>query len=1299
MVFGSESGRRAVDTMRMEYERFTSGIKRLLFDKKNLGREVEEIPEGERMVRLKVPLGKDYTAVVVGSTDHGGPGSEYCVGGKHNGENQDGLFVGAREVNENKRALIAGVVDAAGGHGDGVQISTVVNEEISVNLQANKGMEASFDKANEKATEDVPKGRACAVAVEIIADEESGKIEMKEGWWGDSTIHVGRDGKLQPELRSKTQNMAMLLHEEEGYHSAPPDQRSAIASWIGADPKKNKFSAAEFTHTELQDNDIIILASDSLGDVVSDYEIEKILQESEGAEAIQKALVDLIRQRTTSLSYVIRTSESQNITRTRKPDTKEGDNTTVLVVEIKRAKKVADTDPYIPIVETKRSKDWTESDMREYIRTQLVNGDVLPTRIDGIIDDIISWVPDEKDKIEKKEIVDILLDTYFDFRSDSKKSSLQKLGYYVRGRLEDAGMNGNKLEEVTESILASTWTEEATDDLQRDMADADIEFFLQTNKEDSYSFPGIINDRLSALVKFDKKRGEKTKKLVEELEDEIQSFDGTNRTLITAILNDILSGENVPYNMFDSEVRNLLGSIRTGVHAPLPPGVLRGEGMVKEPIVTRLSSNVPLPDVHADNLERKERKRKEEDKEKSELAAVPQQTDLQSLGKKKKPWWKRPGTWIATGLAALGISIAASQGANIEKKQAAQPHNDPGTGAETDTGTSVSVTSGARPAETDVLGILNAAAERDAEPTDTVEDIAETNVEDAGGKVVEVEGGRWVGDVLHLDADVGQDLEEPEADVTITVEDLEKYADSDESEEESETESDGPSAPEDRETHETRVANLAGRQAEPQPEGEEEESDSAEAEEEAKEDEVLYGKTFSQEAKKGDGFYRLTRRILEEIHQKDDALYDKMIDHARQQYDIGGASANDVLTRIITELAKPHGTRLTTSGDTLYKKGVRKDQTMFYIHVGTNGDVAMTITGTKDFGETRSLRERKAKRTVALQKNGIDSMDQLSSGDLSAVQPEDAANFATEGFVTLPENVRPGDIVEHQGRYYLVTDGVNEEHDAYFALPLPKEMTAEDVDKLLKQKSTGSSELTPQEKRAQRKARTLAEKKKRGKAKKAKRAANMRAGVHKDKQHRTPKIAFNPIEGPQAAPYPGSGAIKKLSLSEAVPRIPVKPLSDTQGFARDEVQVTLPPTKTSPRKRGISQIGETSTLEGETTKPSGKKRSRDKIKQSNKKASSENTQRNPNSREVRGHIKFEVAGQKFHRGQKVMYTSAPRRGEPVTKEHIVLGPSKGDPPGLVLALYGKGADGKRKKIRQFYIAEGTVRSDRLKTKT
>ena len=422
-----------------EYERFTSGIRRLLFNKENLGKEIADIPEEERIVKLEIPLGRKHVAVVVGSTDYGGPKSKYGLDTRHNGENQDSLFVGTYETDEGNHVMTGGVVDAAGGHGGegvGVKISTVVNREISQCLQNKTTMEQAFANADKKATQDVPDGKACAVAVRIAVDHKTGEIEMTEGWWGDSSIHVARGGKLLTEARSETQNLATALVKatngtQVAYFKDFASNKNIIFGWLGIKKNSDKLndtgssqeSQAGFHSMKMQVGDVVILASDSLGDVVSDYEIEKICQENKGAEAIQNALLSLIRERIVADSYIIKTSEleAEDVSINKEPGKKEGDNTTVLVIEIKKAEH--DTDPYVSVLPVGLESDDTgdddsvaregiaETNWEKYVRDRLIEaGAVVGVVLDGQVREILkSAIYENLSREIQKNLLDVAI--------------------------------------------------------------------------------------------------------------------------------------------------------------------------------------------------------------------------------------------------------------------------------------------------------------------------------------------------------------------------------------------------------------------------------------------------------------------------------------------------------------------------------------------------------------------------------------------------------------------------------------------------------------------------------------------------------------------------------------------------------------------------------------------------------------------------------------------------------------------------------------------------------------------------
>lgn len=259
-------------------------------------------------------------ATVASTTTYGGPGSKYRT------INEDSFFFGINV----SRSLIAGVVDGAGGSCFGYLAGKLANEALATKLYEGKNVIAAFASADEHVILNGKGGYATGVAIEV---DEHLFVQMAAK--GDTRAMTLRDEQLfregttviQSEVAKKIEQGLLPPH---AIHTAKG--RNIIYSIIG-----NHNMPLTSSAFQARPGDVLVLASDGLWDVISDFEILQMSKNYRGTQ-LQKALYALAFERNNSteeFALQFGPNEVYVLSPLHVSETKcRGDNITVQVVEL-----------------------------------------------------------------------------------------------------------------------------------------------------------------------------------------------------------------------------------------------------------------------------------------------------------------------------------------------------------------------------------------------------------------------------------------------------------------------------------------------------------------------------------------------------------------------------------------------------------------------------------------------------------------------------------------------------------------------------------------------------------------------------------------------------------------------------------------------------------------------------------------------------------------------------------------------------------------------------------------------------
>jgi len=291
-----------------------SFLKTVISDEEFLGRP-DKCPFNDHSYHFLAPQAK-----VVSTTTYGGPGSKYKK------INEDSYFFGMNT----RHSLISGVIDGSGGSKSGYLGGKMANEALSLTLRNGDTLRSAFSEADRNVIQYAKGGYAAGVAVEVQGDLKTFLASK-----GDAKALTLRDGEI---LKDGTS----IIHSKVAYqidkgqlpaHAIHTSNRkNVIYSVIG-----NRRLPLHQSSFQGESGDMIIMATDGLWDVVTDYEILQLSAYC-NAKDLQKAIYDLALERNNSRKpFSIQFSEKE--THVISPlffegEVAKGDNITVQIIEL-----------------------------------------------------------------------------------------------------------------------------------------------------------------------------------------------------------------------------------------------------------------------------------------------------------------------------------------------------------------------------------------------------------------------------------------------------------------------------------------------------------------------------------------------------------------------------------------------------------------------------------------------------------------------------------------------------------------------------------------------------------------------------------------------------------------------------------------------------------------------------------------------------------------------------------------------------------------------------------------------------
>ncbi len=303
---------------------------RFFYNKALYGDHPDRVPHEETHKDIETLLGR---AVV--TCDYGGPGSKYDK------ENQDSFVMGSTRDG----SIYLAVIDGAGGSGGGLEASITVNRDLGNTLEQGMSPVEAIQSAmnvltsinDKKKAQIESQGRrfnfanqgiyATGVAAKV---ERSGRVQLAAS--GDSKIATIRNGDI---LRAGTTQMQNIpsdliksgdLDPQDFYiHHFKSSITGGIGIKDGASPEGQEFQG--------QHRDRIVLASDGLWDLVSEYEVAQLSKQCNSAGALETRLFALAYERNNlGTPYVLEHAPGVFVPVPRYP--KSGDNITIAVIEL-----------------------------------------------------------------------------------------------------------------------------------------------------------------------------------------------------------------------------------------------------------------------------------------------------------------------------------------------------------------------------------------------------------------------------------------------------------------------------------------------------------------------------------------------------------------------------------------------------------------------------------------------------------------------------------------------------------------------------------------------------------------------------------------------------------------------------------------------------------------------------------------------------------------------------------------------------------------------------------------------------
>lgn len=260
---------------------------------------------------------------VAARTDTGGPRSKYS-------KNEDAMFTLATS-----RSLVVGVIDGAGGSGNGKLAAELGALNFARGFREGQSFEDALE-LGDRAICDAPwpseyqRGYATGVLAQIGSPEKTNQVTI--GYAGDAKALTIREGQKLDAGTTKFQNIAQTKIDQgfappEGYYNHP--QNHIITGGFGIpDDRRRLPQIMEFAG---QPGDLLVMASDGLWDNVSEFEIIELAKVHRDAASLQQALFALAYERNNSEApFIIRHDGDTKIEK----KLQAGDNITVVVVEL-----------------------------------------------------------------------------------------------------------------------------------------------------------------------------------------------------------------------------------------------------------------------------------------------------------------------------------------------------------------------------------------------------------------------------------------------------------------------------------------------------------------------------------------------------------------------------------------------------------------------------------------------------------------------------------------------------------------------------------------------------------------------------------------------------------------------------------------------------------------------------------------------------------------------------------------------------------------------------------------------------
>lgn len=259
-------------------------------------------------------------ASITSSTTYGGPASKYKT------INEDSYFFGISQTHQ----LFSGVVDGAGGSKHGYLGGKTANTSLSQVLHHWANIERAFEDADRQVLHHAEGGYATGVAITL---DQTGFVSLASK--GDARALTLRNNKILQDGTTRIQSLVARKIENgelpaHAIHTAKG--KNIIYSVIG-----NRAMPLYRTEFQAQRGDQIILASDGLWDIVSDYEIQCLGSTLHGMQ-LQSALFMLAYERNNSESGFDLEFDSKQYHRIQaflqNNGKCRGDNITIQVIEI-----------------------------------------------------------------------------------------------------------------------------------------------------------------------------------------------------------------------------------------------------------------------------------------------------------------------------------------------------------------------------------------------------------------------------------------------------------------------------------------------------------------------------------------------------------------------------------------------------------------------------------------------------------------------------------------------------------------------------------------------------------------------------------------------------------------------------------------------------------------------------------------------------------------------------------------------------------------------------------------------------